>query len=99
MNRLALGAVATWPTAITTGKPQASSVNAAILGTTVNAGRTQLTFDGHPLYFYAGGAASGQVNGQGLQHLWHTVSPTGVADTSSSPGPMSSGGSGSGHGY
>jgi len=88
---------ATWPAATTTGKPQAAGVNAALIGTTPNAGHRQLTFDGHPLYYYSGDAAMGQVNGQGLQHLWYTVSPTGAPDTSAPSGD--SGGSGGGYGY
>lgn len=94
---------ATWPAATATaGTPQASGVNAAMLGTTTNAGHKQVTFDGHPLYYYSGDQAMGQVNGQGLHHLWYTVSPTGAADTSaptSSGGSGGSGGSSGGYGY
>lgn len=89
---------ATWPAATTTGKPQASGVNAGMLGTAVNAGHTQVTYHGHPLYYYSGDSAAGQVNGQGLLKLWYAVSPSGSADTSM-PTSSSPGGSSGGYGY
>ena len=44
-----------WPPVLTTGAPQAGQgVNGALLGTTPRAGGTvQVTYGGHPLYFYA----------------------------------------------
>jgi predicted lipoprotein with Yx(FWY)xxD motif len=44
-----------WPPVLTTGKPQArGSVRSDLLGTTRrNDGATQVTYAGHPLYFYA----------------------------------------------
>jgi predicted lipoprotein with Yx(FWY)xxD motif len=46
---------AAWPPVLTDGEPQAASgVDQALLGTTKRRdGRAQVTYDGHPLYFYA----------------------------------------------
>ena len=43
-------------------------------------GTMQVTLDGHPLYYYAGDAAPGQANGQGLNTYgatWWALSPSG----------------------
>jgi predicted lipoprotein with Yx(FWY)xxD motif len=88
----------TWPPDTTAGRPQAAGVNAAMLGTTTGADHTtQVTFHGHPLYYYSGDSAAGQVNGQGIQGIWFAASPSGGPNTSH-PAP-SSGGSGGGYGY
>ena len=42
-------------------------------------GTLQVTFDGMPLYTYAGDRAQGQANGQGLRSFggtWHVLSPS-----------------------
>jgi predicted lipoprotein with Yx(FWY)xxD motif len=89
----------TWPPDTVSGKATASGVNASMLGTTTRSDHTtQVTFDGHPLYYYSGDAAAGQVNGQGIQGTWFTVSPSGSADTTT-PAPSTTGGSGGGYGY
>jgi predicted lipoprotein with Yx(FWY)xxD motif len=46
---------AAWPPVLTDGEPQAASgVEQSLLGTTKRSdGKTQVTYDGHPLYFYA----------------------------------------------
>jgi predicted lipoprotein with Yx(FWY)xxD motif len=57
-------------------------------------GSTQATFDGHPLYTFAGDSAPGQNNGNGLNAaggLWHEITTSGTA-----PAGSSSSGSGSG---
>lgn len=41
-------------------------------------GGNQVTFYGWPLYFYAGDAADGDVNGQGLGDNWYVVGPDGT---------------------
>ena len=48
-------------------------------------GSVQATFDGHPLYTFAGDTAPGQNNGNGLNAaggLWHEVTTSGTAGTS-----------------
>ena len=44
-------------------------------------GTVQVTYDGWPLYTYAGDSAAGQANGEGIPQLggiWEALSPTGV---------------------
>jgi len=77
------GACATaWPPLVTTGKPSAGiGVRSSLLGTAKRAnGTEQVTYDGHPLYLFAGDTGSGQTNGQGsagFGALWYVVSPAG----------------------
>ena len=46
---------AAWPPVLTKGEPQAGSgIDKRLLGTTKRSdGKTQVTYNGHPLYFYA----------------------------------------------
>jgi predicted lipoprotein with Yx(FWY)xxD motif len=49
-------------------------------------GSTQATFDGHPLYAFAGDTAPGQNKGNGLNAaggLWHEITTSGTAPASS----------------
>jgi len=55
-----------WPPLMTSGRPKASGgADARMLGTTHRASGTQVTYDGHPLYRFAGDAKAGQTNGEG----------------------------------
>jgi predicted lipoprotein with Yx(FWY)xxD motif len=50
-------------------------------------GSVQATFDGHPLYAFAGDTAPGQAKGNGLNAaggLWHEVTTSGTASAGSS---------------
>ncbi|MFZ0668400.1 MAG: hypothetical protein WAM97_21805 [Acidimicrobiales bacterium] len=47
-------------------------------------GTTQVTYDGHPLYYYAQDSAAGQTNGQGVGGVWFAVTPSGSAASTSS---------------
>jgi predicted lipoprotein with Yx(FWY)xxD motif len=90
------GCAGEWPPLIVSGKPHAASgVKAALLGRTKRRdGRWQVTFRGHPLYTFAGDAAKGQTNGEGLDDFggwWYLVSPAGVKVVG---GPSSTGGYG-----
>jgi predicted lipoprotein with Yx(FWY)xxD motif len=61
-------------------------------------GSVQATFDGHPLYAFAGDTAPGQAKGNDLNAaggLWHEITTSGTAPASSS----SSGSGGGGNGY
>jgi predicted lipoprotein with Yx(FWY)xxD motif len=73
-----------WPPLTTTATPQASGkAKSSLLGTTTRAdGSREVTYAGHPLYYYAGDSGSGQTNGQGSDSFgspWWVVSPAGKA--------------------
>jgi predicted lipoprotein with Yx(FWY)xxD motif len=74
-----------WPPVVTDGKPQAGSgLDAKLLGTTErDDGSSQVTYDGHPLYYYVDDPP-GQVLCQNVTEfggLWLVVSPTGAPVT------------------
>ena len=89
------GACATnWPP-LTSGNPTVGKgASASKVGTTKRSdGRTQVTYNGHPVYTYSGDGSAGDTNGQGLNAfggLWYVVSPAGQQVTKSPP--SSSGG-------
>jgi predicted lipoprotein with Yx(FWY)xxD motif len=72
-----------WPPVLTEGEPQASSgAKQNLLGTTMRRdGKTQVTYNGHPLYYYeddrAGEILCHNVNEFG--GLWLVVEPSGNA--------------------
>jgi predicted lipoprotein with Yx(FWY)xxD motif len=73
---------ADWPPLLTTGAPRASSgARKALLGTTRRAdGKTQVTYDGHPVYRFSGDAKPGDVKGQGIDEFgarWYAVVASG----------------------
>ena len=70
-----------WPPLIVTGTPVAGTdVDAAMLGTiTREDGTMQATYNGWPLYYFAGDAAPGDISGQGMEGVWFLVSATGNA--------------------
>jgi hypothetical protein len=63
---------------------------AAELGTTKRSdGSMQVTYNGHPLYYYEGDTAAGQTTGQGSNGFgakWWLVTPSGSAITGSNSG-------------
>ncbi|HEX5191860.1 MAG TPA: hypothetical protein VFW09_03595 [Solirubrobacteraceae bacterium] len=86
-----------WPPLTTKGKPAAGKgVTASDLATIMRSdGSTQVTYKGHPLYYYVGDSGSGTTNGQGSNQFgakWWLVSPAGAAITGSSSSGSSSGG-------
>lgn len=73
---------ADWPPVLTSGKPVADSgARGAKLGTTSRSdGKMQVTYGGHPLYYYSADTSPGQTNGQGLEAFgaeWYVVGPAG----------------------
>ena len=70
-----------WPPYLSSGAPQAGSgVAAGQLGTIGGSGGGQVTYHGHPLYYYAGDARPGDTTGQGLDQFgakWFVVAPNG----------------------
>lgn len=72
-----------WPPVLTTGEPRAGSgADDELLGTTKrDDGKTQVTYNGHPLYYYAH-EGSGEVkchNVSGFGGLWLVLDPAGDA--------------------
>jgi len=70
-----------WPPVLTSGKPQAGgAVRSDLLGTTQRAnGKKQVTYDGHPLYFYVTDPR-GEVECHNVDEfggLWLAVKPSG----------------------
>jgi predicted lipoprotein with Yx(FWY)xxD motif len=77
-----------WPPVTATGTVTAAGgASASDLGTiTRSDGTKQVTYDGHPLYFYAGDSGSGMASGQGSDSFgakWWLVSPSGSDVTAS----------------
>ena len=73
---------AAWPVDHSSGTPKTGSgVQASLLGTINRSDNTtQVTYNGHPLYYYSGDSQAGQQNGQGLNAFgaaWYVVAPAG----------------------
>jgi predicted lipoprotein with Yx(FWY)xxD motif len=90
-----------WPPVLDTGATPAVSggVQAALVGTTTrDDGTRQVTYNGHPLYLFAGDKTPGEAHGQGLNQFgggWYVVSAGGdKIDDSAVPAPA-----GGGYGY
>jgi predicted lipoprotein with Yx(FWY)xxD motif len=72
-----------WPPYVSNDTPQAGAgVTGALLGTSIrgDGGGTQVTYHGHPLYYYAGDSRPGDAAGQGLNQFgakWYVVAPSG----------------------
>jgi predicted lipoprotein with Yx(FWY)xxD motif len=71
-----------WPPLTTNGKPHAQAgISAAKLGTTKRKdGKTEITYVGHPLYYYVSDTKPGQLSGEGLDQFgakWDAVAPSG----------------------
>jgi predicted lipoprotein with Yx(FWY)xxD motif len=78
-----------WPPVTTKGAPTvAGSAVATDLGTTTRSdGTMQVTYKAHPLYYYEGDSAPGDVTGQGSNSFnakWWLVAPSGAAITTTS---------------
>lgn len=77
-----------WPPVTAAGTVTASgSASASGLGAITRPdGTRQVTYDGHPLYYYAGDSGSGMASGQGSDSFgakWWLVSPSGSDVTAS----------------
>jgi len=86
-----------WPPVIAAGQPTAAgSAQATDLGTiTRSDGTKQVTYDGHPLYYFVGDTGPGTDKGQGVDGFgakWWLVAPSGSSITTA----VTVGGSGSG---
>jgi predicted lipoprotein with Yx(FWY)xxD motif len=75
-----------WPPVLTAGAPVAGTgAQASLLGTTTRTdGTTEITYAGHPLYYFLNDKAPGDTTGQGVNGfggLWWVLSPTGAVIT------------------
>jgi predicted lipoprotein with Yx(FWY)xxD motif len=73
---------ALWPPLITHGKPVAGpGVRASLLGTTNRKdGKVQVTYGGHPLYYFVTDRKPGQTTGQGVNQFgapWWVIATSG----------------------
>jgi predicted lipoprotein with Yx(FWY)xxD motif len=71
-----------WPPLTTTGQPQAADGVDAVKLTTFKRddGDTQVAYDDHPLYYYAGDESGGDANGNGLDDFgaeWYALDASG----------------------
>jgi predicted lipoprotein with Yx(FWY)xxD motif len=76
------GCAQVWPPLTTGGNPKAGNgTTASLLGTTGRTdGTTEVTYNGHPLYYYVSDSQPGQTSGQGLNQFgagWDVLSPGG----------------------
>ena len=75
-----------WPPVMANGTATAGSgVSAGMIGTAT--GSSQVTYAGHPLYWFSGDTKAGDTNGEGLNDfggLWYAISPAGKAVVQSS---------------
>lgn len=75
-----------WPPLLTTATPQAGTgATASLVGTTTRTdGTTEVTYAGHPLYYFVQDKKAGDTTGQGVDGfggLWWVLSPGGAAIT------------------
>ena len=84
VSTLSVAGRAIWPPFTAKAKPTAlGGVDAALIGTIPGSG--QVTYDGHPVYYYVGDQTPGQTTGQGLNQFgarWYALSAAGRAITS-----------------
>ncbi len=69
-----------WPALVVDAAPTVGDgLDASLFGTAERAdGALQATIDGWPLYFFAGDAAAGDTNGQGVNDVWWVVDANGT---------------------
>jgi hypothetical protein len=87
MSTCSTACTTAWPPLTVTGAAKAGSgVTAGDLGTiTRSDGTKQVTYAGHPLYYFAGDHSAGQTNGEGSHGFgapWYVVAPSGKQVTS-----------------
>ncbi len=77
------GCVQAWPPVLTNGAPKAGAgVNESLLGTIKRRdGTSEVTYAGHPLYYFVSDKKPGDVTGQGIDAFgapWYVVAPSGM---------------------
>ncbi|MFC1400965.1 MULTISPECIES: hypothetical protein [Streptacidiphilus] len=91
-----------WPPDHATGTPVTSGLTASMVGTSTRADKsTQVTYGGHPLYYFVKDTKAGDINGQGVTAFggaWYLLAPDGSAITGSGSAPSTSPSSSGGYG-
>ncbi|MFB7618336.1 hypothetical protein [Kitasatospora sp. NPDC056181] len=82
MSNCAGTCASAWPPLTTSGAPQpGTGVTASELGTVTRADHSvEVTYHGHPLYYFSGDHNPGDTNGQGSQAFgagWYVLNPAG----------------------
>jgi predicted lipoprotein with Yx(FWY)xxD motif len=71
------GCATNWP-ALTGTATAGTGVQASLLSTSMRAdGKSQVTYGGKPLYYFAGDAKPGDTNGQGVGNVWFALTADG----------------------
>ncbi len=91
-STLSRAGLAVWPAFTSRGTPKAmGGADAARIGTISGpAGGRQVTYNGHPLYYFVGDRRAGTVSGQRLYEfgaVWYVLSPSGNAITRAASRP------------
>ena len=99
VSTLSAAGQAIWPPSRPPRTASAEPRGGGQIGTVAQArGGAQVTYNGHPLYYYVGDHGPGQTTGQGLNQfgaLWYVLGPGGNAVTSAPTSPAPASGSGS----
>ncbi|MEO5745386.1 MAG: hypothetical protein ABIQ53_12480 [Terracoccus sp.] len=77
------GCTGAWPPYLSPAAPTAGpGVNRGLLGTSTRAdGDAQVTYRGHPLYYFSGDRHPGDITGQGQDSFgaaWYVLGPSGL---------------------
>jgi predicted lipoprotein with Yx(FWY)xxD motif len=86
------GCASAWPPVLSTSTPSSVTTLPGTLSVLTDANGSQVSYNGHPLYTYAGDTAPGQINGEGIGGVWFVAS----TDVAASSGSNSNG---NGYGY
>ncbi len=86
VSTLSAAGAAVWPRFVSAGPVRAENgAQAALIGTTTRpTGVKQVTYEGHPLYYYVGDSSPGSTRGQSLNEFgafWYVLEPSGNAIT------------------
>jgi predicted lipoprotein with Yx(FWY)xxD motif len=81
-----------WPPDLSSGgKPTSAANLPGKLDVQTNANGSQVTYNGHPLYTYAGDTGPGQTNGEGVSGKWYVATSNLAVLSTANPTPTSSG--------
>ena len=100
VSTLSAAGRAFWPPFTSTTRP--SATGGAVAGNIGATSAGQVTYNGHPLYYFVGDHTPGQTAGQGLNQFgarWYVLSSSGAAITSAPKASASSTSTGGGAGY